>query len=266
LSIKIASSHKTKTFNFRFHINTTGAKLKNILQSKALASVKKGEALHFEPNTVPVTQGNIVHVGDILLKDATVTHRAHYTSFLRKCKLPDDMPEFDIKLRHKDPLGVKAPILIVRCGTTVATKVAEILSKTLNGQGDSREIFISKLGLGASKMSRATLTSLYEHHHSYVRESVHLPFKTARNIVDSIRTEYFDDGKTCERSQRNWADRCNLMSSVRELILQTEPLTVLRCSLLQQRWRTLLKSSSACMNFDSILFLAAQPLLRDYEA
>ena len=53
-------------------------------------------------------------------------------------------------------------------------------------------------------MSRATLTSLYEHHRSYVRESVHLPFKTARNI-DSIRTEYFDDGKTCERSPRNWA-------------------------------------------------------------
>jgi hypothetical protein len=179
LSIKIASSHKTKTFNFGFRISTTGAKLKNILQSKALASVKKGEALHFEPSTVPVTQGDIVHVGDILLKDATVTHRAHYTSFLRKCKLPDDMPEFDIKLRHKDPLGVKAPILIVRCGTTVATKVAEILCTTLNGQGDSKEIFISKLGLGASKMSRATLTSLYEHHHSYVQESVHLLFKAA---------------------------------------------------------------------------------------
>ena len=29
-------------------------------------------------------------------------------------------------------------------------------------------------------------------------------FKTARNI-DSIRTEYFDDGMTCERSPRNWA-------------------------------------------------------------
>ena len=204
LSIKIAPSHKTKTFTFGFRICTSGAKLKNILQSKALASVKKGEALHFEPSTVPVTQGDIVHVGDILLKDATVTHRAHYKSFLSKCKLPDDMPEFDIKLRHKDPLGVKAPILIIRCGATVATKVAEILCTTLNGQGDSKEIFISKLGLGASKMSRATLTSLYEHHHSYVRESVHLPFKTSRNI-DSIRTEYFDDGKTCERSPRNWA-------------------------------------------------------------
>ena len=204
LSIKIAPSHKTKTFNFGFRIRTSGAKLKNILQSKALASVKKGEALHFEPSTVPVTQGDIVHVGDILLKDATVTHRAHYKSFLSKCKLPDDMPEFDIKLRHKDPLGVKAPILIIRCGTTVANKVAEIFCQTLNGQGDSREIFISKLGLGASKISRATLTSLYEHHHSYVRESVQLPFKTARNI-DSIRTEYFDNGTTCERSPRDWA-------------------------------------------------------------
>ena len=172
--------------------------MKTILQSKALASVKKVEALHFEPITVPVTQGDIVHASDILLKDATVTHRAHYKSFLSKFKLPADMPEFDIKLRHKDPLGVKALILIIRCGTTVATKVAEILCKTLNGQGESTEIFISKLGLGASKISRETLTSLYGKHHSFVRNCVHLPFKTARNI-DSIRTEYFDDGSsTCE--------------------------------------------------------------------
>ena len=56
-------------------------------------------ALHFEASSVPVTQGDIVHVSDILLlKDATVTHRAHYKSFLSKFKLPTDMPEFDIKL------------------------------------------------------------------------------------------------------------------------------------------------------------------------
>jgi hypothetical protein len=146
--------------------------LKTILQSKALASVKKGEALHFEPSTVPVTQGDIVHVGDILLKETTVTHRAHYKSFLSKFKLPADMPELDFKLRHKDPLGVKAPILIIQCGTTVATKVAEILCKTLNGQGESTEIFISKLGLGASKISRETLTSLYRKHHSFVSNCV----------------------------------------------------------------------------------------------
>ena len=68
LSIKIASSYKMKTFTFGFRIRTMGTKLtKTILQSKALASVKKGEALHFEPSTVPVTQGDIVHVGNILL-------------------------------------------------------------------------------------------------------------------------------------------------------------------------------------------------------
>jgi hypothetical protein len=130
LSIKIASSYKTKTFTFGFRIRTTGTKLKTILQLKALASVKKGESLHFEPSTVPVTHGDIVHVGDILLKDAKVTHRAHYKSFLSKCKLPDDMPEFDIKLCHKDPLGVKAPILIIRCGTTVATKLLRSSAKS----------------------------------------------------------------------------------------------------------------------------------------
>ena len=116
LSIKIASSYKTKTFTFGFRIRTTGPKLKTILKSPALASVKKGESIHFEPTNIPVTHGgDIVHVGDILLKNAKVTHRAHSKSFLSKCKLPDDMPEFDIKLRHEDPLGVKAPILIIRC-------------------------------------------------------------------------------------------------------------------------------------------------------
>ena len=67
------------------------------------------------------------------------------------------------------------------------------------------EIFISKLGLGASKISRETLTSLYRKHHSFVSDCVHfLPFKIAQNI-DSIRMEYFDEGSTCERSLRNWA-------------------------------------------------------------
>jgi hypothetical protein len=185
-----------------------GPKLKMILKSTALASVKIGESIHFELTNVPVTHGDIVHVGEIILKNAKVTHRAHYKSFLSKCNLPDYMPEFDIiNICHKDPLGVKAPIFIIRCGTTVATTVAEIFCQILNGQGDSKEIFISKLGLGlgASTISRVTLTSLYEHHHSYVRDSVQLPFKTARNI-DSIRTEYFDDtSTTCERSLRNWA-------------------------------------------------------------
>ena len=107
-----------------------GPELKTILKSPALASVKKGESIHFEPTNVPVTHGDIVHVGDILLKNAKVTHRAHFKSFLSKCKLPDDMHQFDIKLCHKDPLGVKAPILIIRCGTTVATKLLRSSAKS----------------------------------------------------------------------------------------------------------------------------------------
>jgi hypothetical protein len=55
LSIKIATSFKTKTFTFGFRIRTMRTKLKTILQSKALTSVKKGEALHFETSTVPGT-------------------------------------------------------------------------------------------------------------------------------------------------------------------------------------------------------------------
>ena len=37
-----------------------------------------------------------------------------------------------------------------------------------------------------------------------MRDCVHLPFKMVRNI-GGLRTEYFDDSSTCDRSLRNWA-------------------------------------------------------------
>jgi hypothetical protein len=143
-------------------------------------------------------------VGDILFKDASITHRAHYLAFLKASVLPADMPPIDIKVKHKDPLGNKIMLLTVRCGKSVATKVTEYLTQTLNGQGERNEVFISKLGLGAVKMNRSDLARIYQHHHNYLKDIHHLPFTLTRNI-DSTRIEYNDDGQTTERSPRNWA-------------------------------------------------------------
>jgi hypothetical protein len=86
----------------------------------------------------------------------------------------------------------------------VATKVTEYLTQTLNGEGDRNEVFISKLGLGAAKMSRSDLERIYQHHHNYLKDIHHIPFPLTRNI-DSSRLEYHDDGQTTERSPRMWA-------------------------------------------------------------
>jgi hypothetical protein len=64
------------------------------------------------------------------------------------------MPAFDLKIRHKDPSGVKTQILTGRCGRQVATKVAQALSTALNGEGTNPEIFISRLALGANQIVR----------------------------------------------------------------------------------------------------------------
>ena len=55
-------------------------------------------------------------------------------------------------------------------------------------------------------------------HHSFVRDCVHLPFETAKNI-DSIWTEYFDDGMACKRSLRNWARSLTLDDQQQEIDL-----------------------------------------------
>ena len=50
------------------------------------------------------------------------------------------------------------------------------------------------------------------------------------------------------------------MTSIKDLILQTEPLLALWCSLLQVMWRTLLKSNSDYMIYASIQSLVVQPI------
>jgi hypothetical protein len=186
LSIRMVSNVKQQCFYFSFRVQTTGTALTQTMKSKTLQSLKKGESLTFDPSFIPVSHGELVNVGDILFKDASITHRAHYLAFLKASVLPADMPPIDIKVKHKDPLGNKIMLLTVRCGKSVATKVTEYLTQTLNGQGERNEVFISKLGLGAVKMNRSDLARIYQHHHNYLKDIHHLPFTLTRNI-DSTR-------------------------------------------------------------------------------
>ena len=176
LSIRLITNSKQKCFYFSFRVQSTGSELTQTMKSQLLQTIKKGEALTFDPSFIPVLHGELVNVGDILFKDAAITHRAHYLAFLKASILPKDMPPIDIKVKHKDPLGNKVMLLTVRCGKTVATKVTEYLTQKLNGEGDRNEVFISKIGLGAIKMKRSDLERIYQHHHNYLKDVHHLPF------------------------------------------------------------------------------------------
>ena len=67
------------------------------LSSRVLAIAKLGESLHLDPSFVPISQGELTYIGDILIKDVLVTHRVRYMNYLRIEVLPADTPIFDIK-------------------------------------------------------------------------------------------------------------------------------------------------------------------------
>ena len=169
-----------------------------------MQSIKRGESISFDPSAIPQTQGEVTQIGDILLKDATSTQRGQYLDYLRSEVLPADMPPFDLKIRHKDPSGVKIQILTVRCGKQVATQVAQILSSTLNGEGPNPEIFISRLALGANRITRGDHERIYQVHHDFMDDIVLLPFLSSKQI-DTPIVEYLDTGEQLSRTPRQWA-------------------------------------------------------------
>ena len=204
LSICCVTSTKQKCFYFSFRLNATGAQFIQALKSKEMQSIKRGESISFDPSAIPQTQGEVTQIGDILLKDATSTHRGQYLDYLRSEVLPADMPPFDLKIRHKDPSGVKIQILTVRCGKQVATQVAQILSSTLNGEGPNPEIFISRLALGANRITRGDHERIYQVHHDFMDDIVLLPFLSSKQI-DTPIVEYLDTGEQLSRTPRQWA-------------------------------------------------------------
>jgi hypothetical protein len=204
MSIRCVASPKQKCFYFSFRLQASGAQFIQVLKSNALQSIKQGERILFDPSSIPPTHGEVTQIGDILLKDATSTHRGHYLAYLRSEVLPKDTPPFDLKIRHKDPSGVKSQILTVRCGKQVATQVAQILSSVLNGEGTNPEIFISRLALGANRITRGDHERIYQIHHDFMADIIHLPFLSSKQIDIPI-VEYLDTGEQISRTPRQWA-------------------------------------------------------------
>jgi hypothetical protein len=155
LSIRIASAARQQCVYFSFWIHGTGAQFIQVASSRVLTIAKRGENLTFDPSSIPTIHGELMYVGDILLKDASVTHRGQYLKYLMTEVLPQDTPVFDLKHRSKDPVGNTIPILTVRCGKSVSTKVAKlVLSTALCGEGTNLEIFISLLALSANQTKK----------------------------------------------------------------------------------------------------------------
>jgi hypothetical protein len=204
LSIRVVPVAKEQCFYFSFRINATGAQFSQVMKSKVLAIAKRGENMTFDPSAVPASQGELTYVGDILLKDASVTHRGQYLKYLRHEVLPSDAPVFDIKLRHSNPTGSRITILTVRCGKSMSTKLAEHLSTALCGEGTHQEIFISRLALGANQTSKHDHQRIYSVHNEFLDDVSHLLFAVSA-AIDTAVNEFFDSGETISRTPRQWA-------------------------------------------------------------
>jgi hypothetical protein len=190
-------------FLFRFRICATGAQFRQVVTSKVLGIAKR-ENLTFDPSSIPASQGKLIYVGDILLKDASVTHRGQYLKYLQNEVLPADAPDFDIKLRHSNPTGSRITILTVRCGKSMSTKLAENLSTALCGEGIHPEIFISRLALGANQTSKHDHERIYKVHNEFLADVSHILF-SASAALDTEVKEFFDSGETVSRTPRQWA-------------------------------------------------------------
>ena len=82
LSIRVVPVAKEKCFYFSFRIAGKGSHFTQVMQSKILKAAESGESLRFNPSSIPPHQGELIFVGDILLKDTSVTHIGHYLQYL----------------------------------------------------------------------------------------------------------------------------------------------------------------------------------------
>ena len=193
LSIRIATIAKQSCFFFSFRIHGTEAQFVQAAATKVVATARRGENLTFDPSNIPPEQGQLLFIGDILLKDAAVTHCGRYLDYLRSEVLPSDTPIFDSKRRFKDAIGNHTSILTVRCGKAVSTKVAESLSTALDGSSHT-EIFISRLALGANQTTKTEHEEIYRAHQDFLDDLVYLPF-TVTNHLDTPVTEFLDSAE-----------------------------------------------------------------------
>ena len=204
LSLRSLTLVRERCFYFSFRLHGSGVQYMHTCQSKVVQTAKEGEHISFDPSFIPICHGELMVIGDILLKDASTTHRGRYLQHLKDTAVPPDSPIFDLKMRHRDPIGNRVPILSVRCGKSVSTQVAEIPSRTLCGEGLYPEIFISRVGIGANQTTVDEHAQIYSKHIEFLNDITYLPFPFY-GPIDAPVTEYLESGETIMRSPRMWA-------------------------------------------------------------
>ncbi|KAI2500342.1 hypothetical protein MHU86_14150 [Fragilaria crotonensis] len=146
------------------------------------------------------TSGKLVISGYILLKAPRTTHRLRYLQSLRT-KLSENTPAFDILLHRRTPLEQEINHLVVQCGENHVHPLSQALLATVDGSGAG--VYIPRFAF--ARMSREQAMSLFEKHDSYIKALRFVALSPMINNLDTIRTEYFQDGTKVERSVRDWA-------------------------------------------------------------
>ena len=144
--------------------------------------------------------GKLIIAGYLLLKAPNTTHRHRYLQYLQS-NLPDTAPFFDIVRLRKTPMDQDILHLGIQCGEKHLTALCQVLSQFLTGHGTA--LFLPRHIFGA--MPEEEIRRHFEFHDNYIKSLRPLPLSPFVSNLDRVRTEYYSDGSTIERTTRQWA-------------------------------------------------------------
>ena len=196
-TVTFIKSSRQMIFGVRFGFL---ANPKQWLFSDRTKAVLKDQHLVIRMSNSSSTSGKVVTAGYILFKAPNTTHRHRYTQFLRST-LPEAAPYFDLIRMKYTPMEQLIPHLAIQCGEKHVTPLSQLLSNTLTGQGDA--LFIPRYAMSA--MTDEQVKHHFLFHEKWAKSLKPIPLKPHITHLDQIRTEYYDNGKTIERSTRTWA-------------------------------------------------------------
>ncbi len=128
-----------------------------------------------------------------------------YLQFLRST-LPDSTPGFDILLHRRTPLDQEINHLVIQCGEKHVHPISQVLIANLTG--DRSPVYIPRFAF--ADMTKEQAGKLFETHDTYIKSLKGIPLFPMFANLDTIRTEYQDDGSTIERTLREWSKTVTL--------------------------------------------------------
>ena len=201
-TVTFIKSRRQMIFGVRFGFLANPKQWQFCERTKA---VLKEQHLEVRMSNSSSTSGKVVTAGYILFKAPNTTHRHRYTQFLRS-QLPDAAPYFDLIRQKNTPTDQLIPHLVIQCGERHVTPLSQAMSNILTGQGTA--LFIPRYALSA--MTDEQVTQHFSFHEKWAKSLKPIPLKPHITHLDQIRTEYFDNGSTIERSTRKWASTLRL--------------------------------------------------------